>query len=812
MYKNENLQNISKSATDWLNSGFIVLPAVISNGVKKPLIKFADIRHELTPKHSLEWLKQFPNATAIATITDNGLFVLDADTPESLSALCKLESEYQVLPNLVVLTRNGEHHYFRISDDINAIARGFDGKNHPSKIDIKTRKSFLMLPPSLRDGEVAYSVKHCTINHIDDLGFVEQRFVDAIYHHNQELPPTMANTTTQNAEKWDGDELEVHKVKAILNFIDPDIPYEDWMKVMFGIVSKFGKTQEAITILDDWSSKGSSYKGLNEICYKVSTIKDIGGVTFGTVRHFANLGEANSIFIDQVTCEQALAYSSFKVALEALRTDKDNGMAFDQAIYHISTSDALTANTQCESLKATSGVNLAVIRSEVKKLKHNVPLTHSQIADKVIGEFIGVKPIGEFGMIWQFNNNSGIWESSSLDKLAKKIGSKYNNEPLCIRLSDYKSIAQVVYLELKIDGYFESAPRGLQTPSGFYCIKDHALVVLPKSPDHKARFKIDFDPAMSSTKSEFIGFLERAFGDSHQQQIFSLKIMLGLALLGIQNEHQIACLLFGVGGSGKSTFLKIIQALIPKDYITHVSPFDMDKDYCKASLAGKLLNIVPEIDKDKPLPSADFKSITGGDTINARNPYGQPFSVKPEAGNWFNSNFFPCTKDQSDAFFRRWCIFHFMCSTPQSEQDPNLISRIIANELPYIVAFAFEGIRCYLILGNQLCFSDEHHKCKEAWRNDSNSVKTWLNDDECNLLNRGDNQKSMEPVRKSMAYKYYVNWCKSNNRRSYSNQVFVGFMEELGHLPTSYQGYAVYKTLYINLCVPPTYIISPLFN
>jgi P4 family phage/plasmid primase-like protien len=800
---NKILQNISNSAIEWVNAGFIVIPAEISNKVKKPLVKFADIRHELTPKHSLDWLKQFPNATALATITDNGLFVLDADTPESLSALYKLESEYQVSPNLVILTRNGEHHYFRISDDINATARGFDGSKHPNKIDIKTGKSMVILPPSQRDGEIAYSIKYFAINTVDDLGYVEQRFVDAVFRHNQDPLPTVTNTTTKNVEKWNGEELEVHKAKVILSYIDPDLPYEDWMKVMFGIVSKFGKTMEAVTLIDEWSSAGSSYKGLSEICYKISTIKGNGGITFATVYHLSNVNEADLLFISQVNCKQALAYSSFEIALEALRLNPKDGVAFDQAVYHITTSDALTAEKQCERLKSLSGVTLAIIRSEVKKAKHKVPLTHSQIADKVIDEFLGVKPIGEFGMIWQYNEDSGIWKSSSHEDLVTKIGSRYTSEPLCIRLSDYKAIALLVYNNLKVNGFFESAPKGIQTALGFHCIREYRLIVLQKAPEHRARFKLDFVPDDKSIATEFIGFLERAFGESHQQQIFSLKIMLGLALLGIQNDHQIACLLFGVGGSGKSTFLKIIQALVPSDYITHISPFDMDKDYNKASLGGKLLNIVPEMDKDKPIPSADFKSIVGGDTINARNLYGQPFSVKPEAGNWFNSNFFPCTKDQSDAFFRRWYIFHFMHSTPQGEQDPNLVSRIIANEMPSILAFAFEGIGIYLISGRQLYLSDEHKKCKEKWRNDSNSVKTWLSDDECELLNRAANQKSMLPVRKSFAYRSYVNWCKSNNRRPYSNQVFIGFMEELGHVATQYNGNAVYKTLYVNPFEPP---------
>lgn len=805
---NEKLNNnkdLNAKIEFWLNAGFTVIPAEITNGIKKPLVIYGEIRNELTQKHSLEWLKQFPNATAIATITDNGLFVLDADTPESLDALYKLESDYQVSPNLIVKTRNGEHHYFRISEDIHAIARGFNGKDFPSKIDIRTRKSFLMLPSSLRDGEVAYTIKHCAINHIDDLRVIEQRFVDAIYLHNQEPPPTVANTTTQTAEKWNGNELEVHKAKATLSYIDPDLAYEDWMRVMFGIVSKFGKTQEAINLIDEWSSLGDSYKGRDEICYKVSTIKDVGGVTFGTVRHLANQEEANLLFIDHVTCEQALGYPSFEIALDALRIDKDNGVAFDQAIYHISTSDSLTAYTQCQSLKALSGVNLAVIRSEVKKLQRKVPLTQDQIAQKVVDEFTGIKPVGEYGVIWQFNEDSGIWESSSLEILGRKIGKQYCEEQLCVRGTDYKAIAKLVYEDIEVVGFFESAPKGIQTPSGFYCIKDYQLLVLPKSHENKARFKLDYDPDEKTEPKEFVTFLKDAFGDTYEDQMHWLNIFLGFAVLGVQNERQKACLLYGAGGSGKSTFLNVLQSLIPKVYISHVSPLDMDDNYCKASLASKLLNVVPEIDKDKSIPSAAFKSIVGGDAISARVPYGELFSVVPEAANWFNSNFFPVTKDHSEAFFRRWVIFHFMNPVPSYLQDSNLLKRIIANELPSILGLAFKAVEIFLLLRSPLYLSSEHHNCMKKWKGESNSVKSWLEDEENYICERLENLVGIvRPLKKSRAYTFYSDWCKANNRRPYSSSQFIEYMAREGYLVTGYQGYSSFKKLCVSKEVPPS--------
>ena len=275
-------------------------------------------------------------------------------------------------------------------------------------------------------------------------------------------------------------------------------------------------------------------------------------------------------------------------------------------------------------------------------------------------------------------------------------------------------------------------------------------------------------------------------------------MIFGLALIGLQPSLQRACLLMGAGGSGKSTIIRLLEALVPEEFVARISPLELDCDYKKAALADKLLNLVPEIDKDKVIPSAAFKAVTGEDKISARQPFGRVFNFVSNAGNWFSGNFFITTKDHSDAFYRRWVIIRFYHAKLETERDPMLTDRIIKNELPGILAWAFDGVRDYL--KNGLYLSTIHYSAMKEWKTDGNSALSWLNDEENGMYRRAE-RDGRAPIPRTRAYKKYVSWCLSSNKKPFSKKVFYMFIEEKGIIASKYNGYDCYFGLTIE---PPT--------
>lgn len=495
-------------------------------------------------------------------------------------------------------------------------------------------------------------------------------------------------------------------------------------------------------------------------------------------------------------------FDNFDNALQALQLDDSNYEAFNAAIHFIKDANTIVANRMRKQLSSVSGIGVCDIRKEVKdaiKAESPPDLTHHDIAEAYCKTLGLPYPVGEYGALWFYNNSKSVWESKSLSALSVYFAKHFGHEIRCQRENDYKAIASHTYNYLENPGYFKDVPQGLLTPEAFYLVQNKDLVSLPPGPEHRARFRLETNPAAEGkTPKLLLSMLNDAFyGQCPEEQIRQLRMFLGMSLFGLQNKEQRAVLLYGAAGSGKSLFLKIIEALVPNDYITNVSPVEMGNDYKVATLAGKMLNLVPEIERTVAVPSDKFKSIIGGDTMQAREPYGKAFSFIPMAANWFNGNFFLTTRDHSEGFWRRWAIVHFANTKPADERDPDLLHRIIDNELPEILRWAMDGVNDYL--DNGLYLSPSHYACLDKWKNTGNSVACWLQDNEDNGVGERVNCASKQPLKVTVAYTIYKDWCQHNNRRPFNKQEFKEHMAVLGNPASIYQGYNCYTKLYEDL-------------
>ncbi|UIP27776.1 phage/plasmid primase, P4 family [Photobacterium sp. TLY01] len=491
-------------------------------------------------------------------------------------------------------------------------------------------------------------------------------------------------------------------------------------------------------------------------------------------------------------------FANFDETIKALLADTNDEEAFDAAICFVKDATSLQVGRLRARLKDVTGVNVGDINKAVakKRQEEEVPsLTHGEIANEYIAQYNRPHPVCEHGYLWAYCKAKGIWLKSPLPKIGVRIAEQFKHEKLCQREGDYKAIASHTYNTLEQKGFFDKAPKGIHIPSGFMFIEDNQLKNEPPTPQHRARFRLSIEPDLTRQPEMLLQVLREAFEGCHaEEQIRQLRMMIGLALFGLQAKEQRAVLLYGAAGSGKSLFLKLIEALVPKEYRTSVSPLHMDNDYKVAALAGKLMNLVPEIDKDKPVPSAEFKAITGGDTMSAREPYGKVFTFTPEAACWFNGNYYLTTKDNSEEFWRRWTIFHFANSKPEQNRDPKLLAKIVEQELPTFLAWAINGVQDYL--ENGLYLSPAHHACIQEWKRDGNSVSSWLSDMEDNGVGARKQGLLVQPLRISHAYTIYKDWCRHNNRKPYNKTAFKGHMESCGHPGSMYNGYSSYIGLY----------------
>lgn len=489
---------------------------------------------------------------------------------------------------------------------------------------------------------------------------------------------------------------------------------------------------------------------------------------------------------------------SFEEALELLRKEPDNSHIFKEALKHIDEAEILLKSRMKKQLKELTGVpfkDMNTCLAEMTKAKAMDELSHGDITRKFVDRVGETELVGAYGSMWTYNPDTGLWSNMTLQKLSTKLPYLFNEQVRCQRVPDYRVIASHIYDLKEEQGFFENAPLGVNTPDGFLCVQESQVVLEEANPLHRARHRLNFNPAEKDAKPKaFLKMLEEAFADCYpDEQIRQLRMGLGLSMFGMMPQLQKAIFLYGAAGSGKSVIIKVIESMVPEDASASVSPFEFDDPYQRAALAGKRFNFVPEMEKDKFMPSSQFKAIVGGDKVGAREPHGKVFTHTPCAANLFSSNHRPKTKDHSEGYYRRLYIFHFKNTKPESERDPGLLDLIISEELPAILRWLIEGVEDYL--SNGLYISPAHSDCLVQWKSEGNSVQGWLDDREENGIKPRLNGEIRKPLKLSEGYEIYRNWCSRSGISPYKKTDFIQHMETLGYIISLNCGYRVFSNL-----------------
>lgn len=250
-----------EEALKWFDFGFKVIPIV--PGTKRPAVKHEPWLSELSPQTIKDHWSKHPDHE-VGCIVGDDMIVFDADTPESIKALKNIEEFHNVKPTLVSKTQKGEHHFFRISPKTYVKSDSHDSKKHPKRIDIKTGSGMIVLPPST--GKTV-SVKEAMS--VNDLVTVDQTFIDSVFLMNDREVPRPPEPMVSPRVNSTGHETIIE----LLNHIDPDLGYEDWLHVLMAVFHETGGSDEGLEIVDAWSRKGQKYKGLKEIETKWRSFK-----------------------------------------------------------------------------------------------------------------------------------------------------------------------------------------------------------------------------------------------------------------------------------------------------------------------------------------------------------------------------------------------------------------------------------------------------------------------------------------------------------------------------------------------------------
>ena len=142
--------------------------------------------------------------------------------------------------------------------------------------------------------------------------------------------------------------------------------------------------------------------------------------------------------------------------------------------------------------------------------------------------------------------------------------------------------------------------------------------------------------------------------------------------------------LYGPSRSGKSTYLRLLRAIVGPRDTSSVTLHQLAEDkFASANVYGKRLNIAADLSSREISDLSIFKMLTGEDHISANKKYGAQFTFRNAALFAFSANEIPAVSEGSDAYFQRVIPFNFARSFKGAE-DPTIEARILA-ELPGIL-------------------------------------------------------------------------------------------------------------------------------
>lgn len=264
--------------------------------------------------------------------------------------------------------------------------------------------------------------------------------------------------------------------------------------------------------------------------------------------------------------------------------------------------------------------------------------------------------------------------------------------------------------------------------NGTFEIAPGAIKLRAFSPDDFITYQLPFEYDSAAKAPLFNSYLDTVLPDQDRQKVLSE--YLGYVFIPASTlKLEKTLLLYGSGANGKSVFFEIVNALLgPENTSSYtLQSLTDDKGYHRAKLANILVNYASEI--NGKLETAIFKQLVSGEPVEARLPYGNPFTLTHYAKLIFNCNELPKDVEHTNAYFRRFMIVPFDITIPEERQDKELSKKIIAGELSGVFNWLLEGL-------GRLLIQKKFTNCEairlqiEQYRKQSDSVQMFMEEND----------------------------------------------------------------------------------
>ena len=409
------------------------------------------------------------------------------------------------------------------------------------------------------------------------------------------------------------------------------------------------------------------------------------------------------------------------------------------------------------------------LKSYEKKYKNDnnqkklIKLTHDEVAKKLLDE----------NKIVVYENNICIYEhgvyKNDEESIYKKIIELVPDSNTYFRKEVYN------YLLLIAQNRKINRESGIiNFKNGLYSLKNKKLY--EHTPDFFSINQISTNLNLQAPKVQAVeNVLEKlSSGNSKRKQ--TILEMIGYSMT-TSTKLQKAFILYGpTARNGKSTLINIITELIGSENVGTVPFREMSKNkFAGAGIKGKLLNVGSEMTEEFIEDVSNFKTYITGDEVEIEEKFKPRQKIRPYAKFIFNANELPRVADKTDGFYRRLQIIPLEYSfTNKDAKNFNFNELITKEALEYLAKTSLEA---YLNMGETFSNHGESQKEVDKYKVNSNSVLTFINDEEYiySIINKTSKVRNASEV-----YAWYKQYCKENQYFPVAMKKFYKEIENSG--------------------------------
>lgn len=300
--------------------------------------------------------------------------------------------------------------------------------------------------------------------------------------------------------------------------------------------------------------------------------------------------------------------------------------------------------------------------------KTNKPPDDSQLAAR----WIMYNRYARYGLGEWRKYKGGIWlpvDKDIIKREIKAIIEKARDEGIRSTSNLLSSVLELARVEISVPSdLWDSTPDFLPCKNGVLHISTKSL--LPHTPDIFATTQLGFDYDPHATCPNFL----QALGQIPDAADF-LQEFAGYSLTP-DVRHEIAIWMQGAPGSGKSTVLTGLQAMLgARSGLLGLADVERSR-FALANLPGKTLVVSTEQPDNFINASHVLNALISGEPITVEQKFKDAIIVTPRVKIIWAMNNLPRVNDANNGIMRRVKVIRFP-NLPDDQRDPDLKDRIL---------------------------------------------------------------------------------------------------------------------------------------